>query len=45
MNLFGFDPGGDGHFGWAVLSIDLVGNLLNLKTGITSYGQAALDLA
>jgi hypothetical protein len=45
MNLFGFDPGGYRRFGWAVLSIAPTGNPLNLKTGITSYGQAALDLA
>jgi hypothetical protein len=45
MNLFGFDPGGYRRFGWAVLRVDQNGDSINLKTGVTPYGQEAVDLA
>jgi hypothetical protein len=45
MELIGFDPGGKGAFGWAVLAVDDGGQVLSLCSGVESTAPDALGRA
>jgi predicted nuclease with RNAse H fold len=45
MDLIGFDPGGKGAFGWAVLAVDASGQCLGLRCGVESTAPDAIDRA
>jgi hypothetical protein len=43
--LVGFDPGGAGNFGWAVMSVSAAGMPAKLDTGLASDARQAVDAA
>ena len=43
--FFGFDPGGQGNFGWAVLRIKDKGNPVEIETGVVSTAPDAVKAA
>jgi len=45
MELIGFDPGGVGAFGWAVLAVDDGGQVLGLRSGVESTAPDAIERA